>query len=155
LRWRATFLRYRPSVVKTDTICGSSRKGQFNFSAGPEAYGARHSTFQATCRSEPRVAAISSSQILVVCNVLSKTSRPVALIEKPLIFSVSARFPILERVAQNIVPEAQSSYAWWRLLVRAALRAAAERPAEPFVLTAFRAAVERSEAVRRDAARFA
>jgi hypothetical protein len=26
-----TFLRYRPSVVKTDTICGSSRKGQFNF----------------------------------------------------------------------------------------------------------------------------
>src|SRR6266568_1900599 len=47
------------------------------------------------------------------------------------------------------------AYAWWRILVRAALRAAAERPADPLVRTALCAAAERSEAVRREAARFA
>src|SRR6266851_1922044 len=46
-----------------------------------------------------------------------------------------------------------SHYLPWRALVRAAFRAAAERPAAPFVLTAFRAAAERSAAVRREAAR--
>src|SRR5262249_5230688 len=44
---------------------------------------------------------------------------------------------------------------WRRALVRAALRAAAERPAAPFVLAALRAAAERSDAGRRDAARLA
>jgi len=53
-----------------------------------------------------------------------------------------------------------SRYAWWRdawrrARVRAAFRAAAERPAKPFVRTALRAAAERSEVVRRAAARFA
>jgi len=40
-----------------------------------------------------------------------------------------------------------------RARVRAALRAAADRPAAPFVRAAFRAAAERSLAVRREAAR--
>jgi hypothetical protein len=44
-------------------------------------------------------------------------------------------------------------YLSWRALVRAALRAAAERPAMPLVRTPFRAAAERSESVRRKAAR--
>jgi hypothetical protein len=43
----------------------------------------------------------------------------------------------------------------WRILLRAALRAAAERPADPFVRAALRAAAERSDPVRREAARFA
>ena len=42
-----------------------------------------------------------------------------------------------------------------RALVRAALRAAAERAAEPLVRAAFRAEAERSAAVRREAARLA
>ena len=42
-----------------------------------------------------------------------------------------------------------------RALVRAALRAAAERPDAPLVRAACRAAALRSEAVRREAARFA
>ncbi|MFL6930621.1 MAG: hypothetical protein ACJ8FK_11980, partial [Xanthobacteraceae bacterium] len=42
-----------------------------------------------------------------------------------------------------------------RALVRAPLRAAAERPAAPFVRTALRAAAERSVALRREAARLA
>jgi hypothetical protein len=49
----------------------------------------------------------------------------------------------------------QSNYPWWRILLRAALRAAAERPADPFVRAALRAAAERSDPVRREAARFA
>ena len=40
-----------------------------------------------------------------------------------------------------------------RALVRAALRAAAERPAAPLVRAALRAAAERAVAVRREAAR--
>jgi hypothetical protein len=39
-----------------------------------------------------------------------------------------------------------------RVLVRAALRAAVERPVAPFVLAALRAAAERSDGARRDAA---
>src|SRR5687767_14510016 len=54
-------------------------------------------------------------------------------------------------------PAPRSSLRVWsqplRALVRAAFRAAAERPAAPFVCTASRAAVARSAAVRREAAR--
>jgi hypothetical protein len=50
---------------------------------------------------------------------------------------------------------AWSHYLLRRALVRAAFRPAADRPARPLVLTALRAAAERWEPVRREAARLA
>jgi hypothetical protein len=77
------------------------------------------------------------------------------------IFSLGARmFRDDAASASGVTPSRLNRlYDVWRCVrcarVRAALRAAAERPSAPFVRTALLAAAERCAALRREAARFA
>src|SRR3546814_15447295 len=72
------------------------------------------STFHATCRSGPRTSMISLSQMLVVCSVLSKTSRPVALMMNLLVWPASDQpsgdgdVPSTSRIGAGSRPESRA-----------------------------------------------
>src|SRR5579875_3520708 len=75
LLFRVNFRR-RVTRAEVFIVCAANSIGSRSRSARNTA----PSTCQATCRSGPRVSSISPSHVLVICNVRSKTSKPVLMV---------------------------------------------------------------------------